>query len=63
MRHATRGHIRHIRLFCLKHAPWQFYYEVHKATRNMQMPLVLMQARFDGKLGFFGGLVEEDESV
>ena len=50
-------------VYCLKHAPWQFYYEVHKATRNMQMPLVLMQARFDGKLGFFGGLVEEDETV
>jgi hypothetical protein len=41
-------------IYCLKHAPWQFYYEVHKATRNMQMPLVLMQLRFDGKFGFFG---------
>ena len=50
-------------IYCLKHAPWQFYYEVHKATRNMQMPLVLMQMRFDGKFGFFGGMVEEDETV
>jgi len=32
---------------------------VHKAVRNMQMPLVLMNLRFDGKFGFFGGIVEQ----
>ena len=25
----------------------------------MQMPLVLMNLRFDGKFGFFGGIVEQ----
>jgi hypothetical protein len=33
--------------------------QVHKAVRNMQMPLVLMNLRFDGKFGFFGGIVEQ----
>lgn len=50
-------------LFSRKHTPWAFYYEVHKALRNMQVPLLLMQMRFDGKMGFFGGVVEEGETL
>lgn len=50
-------------VWCRKNSPWEFYYEVAKAVRNINVPLVLMQVRFDGKLGFFGGHVEEDESM
>jgi U8 snoRNA-decapping enzyme len=50
-------------VWCRKNSPWEFYYEVAKAVRNLNVPLVLMQVRFDGKIGFFGGEVEEGETV
>ena len=50
-------------IYCPSHHPWELYYEVHKSVRNLQMPLVLMQMRFDGKVGFFGGVVEKDDSL
>mmetsp|Transcript_20888 Transcript_20888/g.48276 ORF Transcript_20888/g.48276 Transcript_20888/m.48276 type:complete len:713 (+) Transcript_20888:95-2233(+) len=50
-------------VWCRKHTPWEFFYEVQKAVRNINVPLVMMQVRFDGKIGFFGGNVEEGETV
>mmetsp|Transcript_62143 Transcript_62143/g.142289 ORF Transcript_62143/g.142289 Transcript_62143/m.142289 type:complete len:345 (+) Transcript_62143:49-1083(+) len=50
-------------IYTRKHTPWDFYYEAPKALRNTQVPLLLMNARFDGKMGFFGGVVEDEETL
>lgn len=44
--------------------PYLYYRELPEKDRPMNIPLVLIQARWDGKLGFCGGHVDtEDKSL
>eukprot|EP00295_Goniomonas_pacifica_P049854 CAMPEP_0175924738 /NCGR_PEP_ID=MMETSP0108-20121206/15275_1 /TAXON_ID=195067 ORGANISM="Goniomonas pacifica, Strain CCMP1869" /NCGR_SAMPLE_ID=MMETSP0108 /ASSEMBLY_ACC=CAM_ASM_000204 /LENGTH=363 /DNA_ID=CAMNT_0017247847 /DNA_START=45 /DNA_END=1132 /DNA_ORIENTATION=- len=48
--------------FCRTSTPWESYFEAEEELRGVSMPLVLMIVRFDGRLGFAGGHVEQGET-
>jgi len=45
------------------HRPWLQYFEASRSDRGIQMPLVLMIVRWDGMLGFAGGVLEPEEAA
>lgn len=47
--------------FFLKEKIYKNYKEVNEDLKNKEIPLVLAQMRWDGKLGFIGGKVESNE--
>ena len=49
--------------FARKCQVYKYYYETGPQQREMLIPLVLMQLRWDGTLGFPGGLVNKGEDL
>lgn len=50
-------------LFARECQVYKYYYETGSKQREMLIPLVLMQLRWDGTLGFPGGLVNKGEDL
>lgn len=54
-------------VFCIIFAdniePYKHYKEVSKEVQDSVLPFALMQMRWDGKIGFPGGKVDEGESL
>lgn len=46
-----------------EHPIYENYQEIPEAFRKMKVPLVLMVHRWDGTIGFPGGIVEEGENI
>jgi U8 snoRNA-decapping enzyme len=46
-----------------EHPIYENYLEIPEASRKMNVPLVLMVHRWDGTIGFPGGIVEEGENI
>jgi U8 snoRNA-decapping enzyme len=50
-------------IYCTDAQPYKNYDHVGKEVQTLQIPLVLMQMRWDGQIGFAGGKVDEGENL
>lgn len=50
-------------IYCTDGQPYKNYGHVGKSVQELQIPLVLMQMRWDGQIGFAGGKVDEGETL
>lgn len=48
--------------YCLDWQPWKTYREVDEERRKLTVPTCLMINRWDGTIGFIGGIVDKNES-
>lgn len=50
-------------IYCTDGQPYKNYGNVGKDVQQLQIPLALMQMRWDGQIGFAGGKVDEGETL
>lgn len=49
--------------YCLKWKPWENYREADAERKGLNIPTCLIINRWDGVMGFIGGMVDKNESL